>query len=127
MAKKEEKVCLECGGKIMGRADKKFCSDQCRVSFNNKLNRDETAYMNNVTNILRKNRRILLELNPTGKAKVNRDKLNEKGFDFTYFTSQYVTKDRATYHFCYEQGYLAMDKNWYLLVVKKETAKQQPL
>jgi predicted nucleic acid-binding Zn ribbon protein len=127
MAKKEEKVCLECGGKIMGRADKKFCSDQCRVSFNNKLNRDETAYMNNVTNILRKNRRILLELNPTGKAKVNRDKLNEKGFDFTYFTSQYVTKEGAIYHFCYEQGYLAMDKNWFLLVVKKETAKQQPL
>lgn len=127
MAKKEEKGCLECGGKIMGRADKKFCSDQCRVSYNNKLNRDETAYMNNVTNILRKNRRILLELNPTGKAKVNRDKLNEKGFDFTYFTSQYVTKDGAIYHFCYEQGYLAMDKNWYLLVVKKETAKQQPL
>jgi len=127
MAKKEEKGCLECGGKIMGRADKKFCSDQCRVSYNNKLNRDETAYMNNVTNILRKNRRILLELNPTGKAKVNRDKLNEKGFDFTYFTSQYVTKDGAIYHFCYEQGYLAMEKNWYLLVVKKETAKQQPL
>ncbi|HNV29429.1 MAG TPA: hypothetical protein PKJ83_09865 [Cyclobacteriaceae bacterium] len=127
MAKKEEKACLECGGKIIGRADKKFCSDQCRVSYNNKLNRDETAYMNNVTNILRKNRRILLDLNTTGKTKVNRDKLNEKGFDFTYFTSQYVTKEGAIYHFCYEQGYLAMDKNWYLLVVKKETAKQQPL
>ncbi len=127
MAKKEENVCLECGGKIIGRADKKFCSDQCRVSYNNKLNRDETAYMNNVTNILRKNRRILVDLNPTGKAKVNRDKLNEKGFDFTYFTSEYRTKEGAVYHFCYEQGYLAMDKNWYLLVVKKETAKQQPL
>lgn len=127
MAKKEEKVCLECGGKITGRADKKFCSDQCRVTYNNKLNRDETAYMNNVTNILRKNRRILLDLNTTGKTKVNRDKLNEKGFDFNYFTSEYVTKEGAVYHFCYEQGYLAMDKNWYLLVVKKESAKQQPL
>jgi len=127
MAKKDEKVCLECGAKISGRADKKFCSDQCRVSFNNKLNRDETAYMNNVTNILRKNRRILLELNPGGKTKVNRDKLNEKGFDFNYFTSEYVTKDGAVYHFCYEQGYLPMDKNWYLLVVKKESPKQQPI
>ncbi len=127
MAKKEEKVCLECGNKIIGRADKKFCSDQCRVSYNNKLNRDETAYMNNVTNILRKNRRILLELNPSGKARVNRDKMNEKGFDFTYFTSQYKTKEGAVYNFCYEHGYLALENNWYLLVVKSESPKQQPL
>ncbi|MCW5911973.1 MAG: hypothetical protein KIT62_12910 [Cyclobacteriaceae bacterium] len=126
MAKKEEKVCLECGAKITGRADKKFCSDQCRVSYNNKLNRDETAYMNNVTNILRKNRRILLELNKGGKTKVNRDKLNEKGFDFTYFTSQYKTKDGAVYNFCYEQGYLPLENNWYLLVVKGESPKSQP-
>lgn len=99
MAKKEEKACLECGGKIIGRADKKFCSDQCRVSYNNKLNRDETAYMNNVTNILRKNRRVLLELNTTGKTKVSRDKLNDKGFDFNYFTSQYKTKEGTVYNF----------------------------
>jgi predicted nucleic acid-binding Zn ribbon protein len=127
MAKKEEKVCSECGTKIIGRADKKFCSDQCRVSYNNKLNRDETVYMNNVTNILRKNRRILLELNPTGKARVSRDKMNEKGFDFTYFTSQYKTKEGALYNFCYEHGYLALENNWYLLVVKSESPKQQPL
>lgn len=127
MAKIEEKVCLECGGKISGRADKKFCSDQCRVTYNNKLNRDETAYMNNVTNILRKNRRVLLELNTNGKTKVNRDKLNDKGFDFNYFTSQYKTKDGAVYNFCYEQGYLPLENNWYLLVVKGESPKSQPL
>jgi predicted nucleic acid-binding Zn ribbon protein len=126
MGKKEEKVCLECGSKITGRADKKFCSDQCRVAFNNKLNRDETAYMNNVTNILRKNRRVLIELNTTGKTKVNRDKLKDKGFDFNYFTSQYKTKEGAVYNFCYEQGYLSLENNWYLLVVKGESPKSQP-
>ena len=104
MTKKEEKVCLECGGKITGRSDKKFCSDQCRVAYNNKLNRDETAYMNNVTNILRKNRRVLMELNLTGKTKVNREKLNDKGFAFNYFTSKYKTKDGSDYNFSYEQG-----------------------
>lgn len=126
MSKTEEKLCLECGGKITGRSDKKFCSDQCRVAYNNKLNRNETAYMANVTNILRKNRRILLELNTTGKTRVNRDKLNDKGFDFNYFTSQYKTKDGSIYNFCYEQGYLPLDKNWYLLVVKGESPKAQP-
>jgi hypothetical protein len=61
-----------------------------------------------------------MELNITGKTRVTKDKLSEKGFDFTYFTSEYVTKDGSVYHFCYEQGYLALDKNWYLLVTRKE-------
>ena len=119
--KKGEKRCLECGEKIIGRADKKYCSDQCRVSHNNRLNSNETNYMRNVNNILRKNRRILIELNTTGKTRVSRDRLAEKGFDFNYFTGTYTTKEGATYHYCYEQGYLAVDKNWYLLVVKKDT------
>jgi len=118
--KNEEKTCLECGDKIKGRADKKFCSDQCRISYNNKLNSDETKYMRNVGYTLRKNRRILMDLNTTGKARVTGDKLAEKGFNFNYFTSTYKTKDNAIYYYCYEQGYLQTDKNWYLLVVKKE-------
>lgn len=120
MAKNAEKVCLECGDKIKGRVDKKFCSDQCRITYNNKLNSDGTNYVRNVNNTLRKNRRILMALNLTGKTRIGRDKLTEKGFDFTYFTSQYKTKEGAVYHYCYEQGYLEVDKNYFLLVVKKD-------
>ena len=120
-AKIQEKVCLECGTKIIGRADKKFCSDQCRVSYNNRLNSNETNFMRNVNNVLRKNRRILIELNTSGKSKVTGDILHRQGFDFNLFTSTYTTKEGAIYHYCYEQGYLQVDKNWYLLVVKKET------
>ena len=117
----EQKVCLECGSKIIGRADKKFCSDQCRVAYNNRLNSNETNFMRNVNNVLRKNRRILIDLNTTGKSRASREKLQEKGFDFSLFTSTYITKEGSVYHYCYEQGYLQVDKNWYLLVVKKET------
>ena len=120
MAKTAEKTCLECGEKMKGRVDRKFCSDQCRTTYNNKLNSDETNYMRNVNNILRKNRRVLIELNTTGKTRVSRDKLNSKGFDFTHFTSTYTTKEGAVYKYCYEQGYLDVDKNYFLLVVKKE-------
>lgn len=122
MTKTAEKVCLECGEKLVGRADKKFCSDQCRISYNNKLNSDETNYVRNVNNALRKNRRVLLELNPTGKAvSVSRQKLSEKGFDFAYFTSLFTTKEGKVYKYCYEQGYLELDKGYCLLVVKKES------
>jgi hypothetical protein len=115
-----DKKCLECGDKITGRSDKKFCSDQCRISYNNRLNSDETNLVRNINNTLRKNRRILIELNTAGKTKVSREKLMERGFDFNYFTGNYTTKEGAVYHYCYEQGYLQTDKDWYLLVVRQE-------
>ncbi len=120
MAKTVEKTCLDCGEKIIGRSDKKFCSVECRVSYNNKLNSNETNHMRNVNNILRKNRRILIEANPAGKTKISREKLNQKGFDFNYFTNIYKTKEGSIYYYCYEQGYLPIENNWYLLVERKD-------
>ena len=115
-----EKNCQECGEKLLGRADKKYCSDQCRISFNNRLNSDETSLMRNINNILRKNRRILQELNTTGKSRVSKARMTEKGFDFNYHTGTYTTKEGAQYFYCYDQGYLPVDKNQYLLVVKRD-------
>jgi predicted nucleic acid-binding Zn ribbon protein len=120
MSLKQEKKCEACGTSIIGRIDKRFCSDQCRNTFNNRQNSDVTNHIRNVNNALRKNRRILLDLNPQGKVKLNREKLLMKGFDFRYYTSTYVTKEGAQYFFCYEQGYLPIEKGYYLLVVKKE-------
>lgn len=120
MSLKQEKCCEECGKVIMGRVDKRFCSDQCRNSFNNRLNSDVTNYIRNINNALRKNRRILVELNPGGKAKLSREKLLSKGFDFAHYTSTYTTREGAQYFYCYDQGYLPIEKGYYLLVVKKD-------
>lgn len=121
MTKSVEKACLECGDRISGRMDKKFCSDNCRAAYNNKLHSDSNdRYVRNVNNKLRRNRRILQELNVTGKTKVSREKLAERGFDFTLITRIYTTKDGATYYYCYDQGYLPVDTNFYLLVIRKE-------
>ena len=112
------KTCLECGDRIMGRSDKKFCSDHCRTSFNNKLNSDQTNYVRNVNNILRRNRRILAELNPKGRVKIALGKLLEKGFEFSYFTS--VQEDReGACRYCYDQGYLKLENDTCLLVVRE--------
>ena len=81
------KTCLECGEKIVGREDKKFCSDGCRNAYNNKINKDSTNYMRNINNKLRNIYRILSELNTEGKSKTTRAKLLSKGFDFDFFTS----------------------------------------
>ena len=111
------RACIECGDKLFGRVDQKYCSDQCRSSYNNKLKSDANNYVRNINNILRKNRRILEKFNPEGKTvKVKRQKLLEEGFRFSYFTNIY----EKIYHFCYDHGYLELDNDVFALVVRKE-------
>jgi predicted nucleic acid-binding Zn ribbon protein len=111
-----QKNCPECGEKIVGRVDKKFCSDYCRNAFNNKVNKDSKNLIRNVNNRLRKNWRILEELNPNGKIKISKSKLLAKDFDFNHFTSIYTTKAGTVYYFCYDQGYLPLEGEYYALV-----------
>ncbi|MEM6317350.1 MAG: hypothetical protein AAF960_06750 [Bacteroidota bacterium] len=111
-----KKQCLECGTTFHGRADKKYCTPSCRSAANNKLNRDAINVVRNINNILRKNRRILADLNPDGKAKVPKHRLLSKGFNFTYFTNIYETKNGNRYYFVYDYGYLALENDFYTLV-----------
>ena len=39
-----------------------------------------------------------------------------KKFNFKFYTSQYVTKTGSTYNYVYDQGYLPLDNDWFLLV-----------
>ncbi|MGX7667731.1 hypothetical protein [Flavobacterium pedocola] len=114
------KVCLECKDSIVGREDKKFCGDGCRNSYNNRQNKDSTNLMRNINNKLRKNYRILSQLNQQGKSKTTRNKLISQGFDFEFFTSLYTTHKGDHYYFLYDQGYRMLENDW-LLLVKKET------
>jgi hypothetical protein len=113
------KACLECSERIVGREDKKFCSDGCRNAYNNKINKDSNNFMRNVNNRLRRNYRILSELNVGGKTKTTRSKLNGKGFDFEFFTNILQTKTGNTYYFLYDQGYMPIDDDLYILVRKE--------
>ena len=113
------KVCLDCGEPLIGRADKKFCNDQCRNNYNNRLNSDTSALVRKINNALRKNRMILAELNPTGKITVHKDKLTNQGFNFNYFTHLYITQKGHTYKFVYEYGYLQLENDFYMLVQRE--------
>jgi hypothetical protein len=74
--------------------------------------------MRNVNNKLRKNYRILSALNVDGKSKTTRTKLLSKGFDFEFFTNILNTKTGNTYYFLYDQGYLALENDYFMLVKK---------
>ena len=114
-----KRKCPECGKDLIGRIDKKFCSDACRNSHNNRLNKDSKNLMRNTNNRLRKNYRILEELNPNQKTKVPREKLLRKGFDFNFITSIYTTKAGKIYFFVYDQGYLPLEDDFYALVKRE--------
>jgi predicted nucleic acid-binding Zn ribbon protein len=109
--------CIECGEKIIGRSDKKFCNDSCRNAYNNNQNKDSSNLMRNVNNKLRKNYRILSEINIEGKTKIAKSKLDGLGFDFNYLTNIKVYKNGSEYRFVYDQGYKILEED-YVLIVK---------
>lgn len=115
----ETKQCIECEEAFKGRIDKKFCSDYCRNIYHNKLNSEFNSCVKEVNAILKRNRKILMELTPEGKNKVHRETLLLKGYQFNYFTNIYTTKSGKKYVFCYEYGWLELEDD-YLALVKKE-------
>jgi predicted nucleic acid-binding Zn ribbon protein len=121
-----EKVCLDCGDTLRGRVDKKFCSDQCRNNYNNRMKIDSNTIVRKTNAILAKNRKIIMGLTPEDKATVHKAKLMDNGFNFNYFTSIYTNKKGQDYYFCYEYGYLPLENDFYMLVhrqAKSDTKK----
>lgn len=119
------KKCLSCGKPVKGRSDKKFCDDYCRNQFNNQAKGVDDTIIRNINNQLKKNRNILASLIADGNetTKTTKEKLMNMGFQFKWHTHQYKTQKGATYLFCYDFGYLAMDNDWFLIVRDKEQKK----
>jgi len=111
-----EKHCLDCGELIKGRSDKKFCDDQCRTNYNNKIKIEVSGSLKTINKILKQNRSILEKLCVDGKSKASKVKLEQHGFNFGYFTHLYETQKGQTYKFCYEFGYLPLEQDYFLLV-----------
>lgn len=116
----ESRKCLSCGDQLHGRKDQKFCSSYCRNNHHNALQEEHSEVVKHIHTILKRNRKILAELNPTGKCTVGSITLLEKGFNFNYFTNIYTTKKGLNYTFCYDQGYTRIDNQLCILVKKQE-------
>ena len=112
-----ERKCLECGEGFHGRSDKKFCSDQCRNAYNNRMKSSAgLSFIRKVNGILARNRNILASMNPNGKTSIPRSKLLNRGFDPEYMTHIYTTRAGRVYYFCYDQGYTSVENDFCILV-----------
>jgi hypothetical protein len=116
------RTCPTCGNTIRGRSDKKFCDDSCRSNYNNQFKSEENDCIRDINGALKKNRKILRELlsGATAIIKTTRENLLERGFRFRYFTHTYTNKKGSVYFFCYDYGYLPLDKDLFLIVKKKD-------
>ncbi len=116
------RTCLTCDKILRGRADKKFCNDYCRNTFNNSLKSPGNNFVRNVNNALGKNRRILQELlSPDDdNIKVQKEKLLQLGFQFKYFTHHNITATGGACFYCYDHGWIVLENDWYLVVREKE-------
>jgi len=122
----EPRNCLECGSKIRGRIDKKFCNDQCRNAYHNRTKSEASALVKQVNRVLWQNRAVMNRLIPEvkGKTTVSRSRLIQEGFDFSYHTHTHTTRNGHTYVFCYEFGYLPLE-NEVIMLVKREEKEQR--
>lgn len=110
-----ERQCTECGQRIAGRSDKKFCNDQCRTAWHNRAKSEEYVVMRSTNNILKKNRNILADLIANGRSEVRSVALTKLGFRFGYVTRTQKERNGYLSHFCYDVGYVPISNGVYLL------------
>jgi hypothetical protein len=98
-------VCPVCNTPLIGRTDKKYCSDQCRYVSNNKKKQIHEQPILEVNSRLRKNRSILRNLCPEGRAVVSKEILDAMGYAYNLFSSIHVDPKRQVYYICYDYAF----------------------
>lgn len=111
-------ICLECKSRFSGNSNKKFCSAACKNEYHNHRRKKEADEIGPVVNILKANRRILMEI-ADGKSvqNVSEQQLLDKGYVFRYHTHRRTNKgDNKEYIFCFDFGFLPLENGWYKVV-----------
>lgn len=99
------KYCQECKIKLIGRADKKFCSDNCRNHHHNAIYKQRDEFLKIINRKLKKNAVILERLMKHGIKSIRKELLQSEGFDFRFFTHQLTSPDGEEVKCCYSYGY----------------------
>lgn len=98
------KKCKACGKKILGRADKIFCSAICK-SRSHRQKVSSNPYLSDVNKILRRNYDILSSLFDKKNRKqisINHLALTKLGFQFEYCTRVYLNSKGKWCYYVYD-------------------------
>lgn len=97
--------CEDCGSRLSGRTDKRFCDDHCRNHYNNARNQLIRKRWNSVNSRLRRNALLLEQFYTAGINPLPCAMLSAAGFRFSYLTSCRKDKAGNYYYCCYDYGY----------------------
>jgi len=117
-----DRTCMECGAPLVGRADKKFCDDQCRTSYHNRIYREDSEFIRNVQSILKRNRKILADYHTHDGITIPVNELKLNGYNFDFYTNTWTPMSGSTYFFCYDYGFARISGD--TCVVIKRTLKE---
>lgn len=112
----DDRKCLQCFEQLTGRADRKFCCDQCRSLYNNHQSSESEILIKSINRILQKNYSILSMLKANGKTTTSKIDLQKNGYCFEYFTFSNTTPKKHIYYYCYDQGFREKEHDKLILV-----------
>jgi predicted nucleic acid-binding Zn ribbon protein len=108
--------CIACGTLLVGRNDKRFCDDACRSGYHNSQGREQNGFILHINKILKRNRKILIDLYNRNLPVVPIQKLQENGFLFGFCTSIEVIRKKERTRYCYEYGYTITSRKFVKIV-----------
>jgi len=117
-----ERGCLECGYKLVGRTDKKFCNDYCRNAFNNKRYRKEHHVKRQIQGVLNLNYGILKGIcDQEAVTESTVQDLRSKGYQMQFFTNLSLTGEGEVLRQCFDMGLLTKENGQlYVIDMKKK-------
>ena len=115
------RTCKVCGGRVVGRTDKIYCSANCKAIYHAELKRKTKLATTAVDKILHRNRSTLYELMGDHKRqiKVSRLALDRKKFNYDYFTGLHMNSRGKLYHHVYDFSWMIFSDQE-VLIVRRE-------
>lgn len=97
--------CLECGKVFYGRADKKFCSKECKNRYHNNAIKELGSLRSRVYERLCANHDILLSLARKGIESAPMEELMKIGFDPRFVTGHRQGMYKHDEYLCFDMHY----------------------
>lgn len=110
LSEEEHKSCLECGGSLYGRPDKKFCSDGCKNRFHNRRHSEEKKIIERTLNALYRNHEYLGCLLKAGIQSIDIDVAKISGFRPEAITGYRKTRSRHNECICFDIRYCITER-----------------